>query len=57
MLLETGNHPEELKDSVTSPSGTTIEAVKVLENGNFRGTIIDAVVACTKKSKEMANEK
>ncbi len=57
MLLETGNHPGELKDSVTSPSGTTIEAVKVLENGNFRGTIIDAVVACTKKSKEMANEK
>lgn len=57
MLLETGKHPGQLKDEVTSPAGTTIEAVRVLENGNFRGNIIEAVAACTKKSKEMAGEK
>ena len=57
MLLETGKHPGQLKDEVCSPSGTTIEAVRVLENGNFRGNVIEAVVACTEKSKEMAGEK
>ena len=54
MLLETGKHPGQLKDEVTSPGGTTIEAVKVLENGNFRGNVIEAVVACTQKSKKMS---
>ncbi|AMD95483.1 pyrroline-5-carboxylate reductase [Leptotrichia sp. oral taxon 847] len=57
MLLETGKHPGQLKDEVCSPAGTTIEAVRVLENGNFRGNVIGAVVACTEKSKEMAGEK
>ena len=57
MLLKTGKHPGQLKDEVTSPNGTTIEAVRVLENGNFRGNIIEAVIACTEKSKKMAGEK
>ena len=57
MLLETGKHPGQLKDEVCSPAGTTIEAVRVLENGNFRGNVIEAVVACTEKSKEMTGEK
>lgn len=57
MILETGKHPGELKDEVTSPAGTTIEAIRVLENGNFRGNIIEAVVACTEKSKKIAGEK
>jgi len=57
MLLETGKHLGQLKDEVCSPAGTTIEAVRVLENGNFRGNVIEAVVACTEKSKEMAGEK
>lgn len=57
MLLETGKHAGQLKDEVCSPAGTTIEAVRVLENGNFRGNVIEAVVACTEKSKEMAGEK
>ena len=56
MILETGKHPAVLKDEVTSPAGTTIEALKVLENGKFRGTVIDAVIACTEKSKEMTGE-
>lgn len=53
MVLETGKHPGELKDMVCSPAGTTIEAVKVLEEKNFRGTIMDAVDVCVKKSKSL----
>ncbi len=50
MVLETGRHPGELKDMVCSPGGTTIEAVKVLEEKCFRGTVMDAVEACIEKS-------
>ncbi len=53
MVLETGKHPGELKDMVCSPAGTTIEAVKVLEEKGFRGIVMDAVEACVKRSKEM----
>lgn len=56
ILLDTKKHPGELKDEVTSPSGTTIEAIRVLENGKFRGTVIEAVKACTEKSKKMLGE-
>ncbi len=57
ILLDTKKHPGQLKDEVTSPGGTTIEAIRVLENGKFRGTVIEAVKACTEKSKKMAGEK
>lgn len=57
MLLSTKKHPGQLKDEVTSPGGTTIEAIKVLENGNFRGNLIEAVVACTNKSKKLSEGK
>jgi pyrroline-5-carboxylate reductase len=50
MVLETGNHPGELKDMVCSPKGTTIEAVKVLEEKGFRGAVLAAMEACTKKA-------
>lgn len=53
MVLETGLHPGELKDMVCSPGGTTIEAVKALEERQFRGTVMDAVEACIEKSKRM----
>ena len=56
MMLETKKHPGILKDEVTSPGGTTIAALKVLEDGKFRGTVMEAVKACTEKSKEMAGE-
>ncbi len=56
MLLETGKHPGVLKDEVTSPGGTTIEAVKALEKGNFRGTVMEAVSACTEKSRKMSED-
>lgn len=57
MILETGLHPGELKDMVCSPGGTTIEAVKVLEEKGFRGSVMDAVAACVRKSREMAHIK
>eukprot|EP00210_Caulerpa_lentillifera_P003255 g3107.t1 len=43
MVLESGKHPGALKDMVTSPGGVTIAAVKELENGSFRGTLINAM--------------
>ncbi|MCR5404946.1 MAG: pyrroline-5-carboxylate reductase, partial [Butyrivibrio sp.] len=46
-------HPGELKDMVCSPAGTTIAAVKVLEENGFRGTVINAVSACIDKSKSL----
>lgn len=53
LVLETGKHPGELKDMVCSPGGTTIEAVKVLEEKGFRAAVMNAVEACVNKSKNL----
>ena len=53
MVLETGKHPAELKDMVCSPGGTTIEAVKVLEELGMRAAVMDAMDACIEKSKNL----
>ncbi|MCM1136589.1 MAG: pyrroline-5-carboxylate reductase [Clostridium sp.] len=53
MVLETGKHPGELKDMVCSPGGTTIEAVRVLEEKGMRSAVFEAMKACVKKSREM----
>lgn len=53
MLLETGKHPGELKDMVCSPGGTTIQAVKVLEEMGLRAAVMDAMEACIEKSRTM----
>lgn len=53
MVLETGKHPGELKDMICSPGGTTIEAVKVLEEKGFRAAVMDAMEACIEKAKRM----
>ena len=53
MVLETGEHPVRLRDMVTSPGGTTIEGLHVLEKGNLRATLMNAVEAATQRSKEL----
>ena len=53
MVLETGKHPAQLKDMVCSPAGTTIDAVAVLEEAGFRGSVIDAMSACAEKSRKI----
>ena len=50
MVLATGEHPGSLKDQVTSPAGTTIEALRVLERAGTRGAFMDAVCASGQKS-------
>ncbi len=53
MILDKDMHPAELKDMVTSPKGTTIEAVEALEKGGFRYAVMDAVVKATEKGGKM----
>jgi pyrroline-5-carboxylate reductase len=54
MVLETGRHPGELKDMVTSPAGTTISGVHALEDHGIRAAFIDAVHKATLRSKELS---
>ena len=53
MILETGMHPAQLKDMVSSPGGTTITGCQVLEEMGFRAAAINAVQAATNKSREL----
>ncbi|KAJ6831467.1 pyrroline-5-carboxylate reductase [Iris pallida] len=54
MVRNTGKHPGQLKDAVTSPAGTTIAGIHELEKGGFRGTLMSAVVAATKRCQELS---
>lgn len=53
MVLETGQHPGQLKDAVCSPAGTTIAAVRSLEAGGFRSNVMEAVMAAVDRSRSM----
>ena len=50
LVLESGKRPGVLKDAVCSPGGTTIQGVRALEAGNFRGTVMEAVIKAYEKN-------
>ena len=50
MLIDTNKDPSTLKNMVTSPGGTTAEALLTMEEGSFKATIINAVTAAYEKS-------
>jgi pyrroline-5-carboxylate reductase len=54
MVISQGLHPAMLKDQVASPGGTTIAGLHALEQGGFRGVVMDAVQAATWRARELA---
>lgn len=55
-VLESGEHPDVLKDKVCSPGGTTIEGVKVLEDYGVRAAFISAIQASVEKAHELGRK-
>ncbi len=53
LLDETGEHPAQIKDRVSSPGGTTIAGLAVLEQRGVRGALIDAVVTAAARAREL----
>ncbi len=56
LLQETGMHPGQLKDQVTSPGGTTIAGIAQLEKQGLRSALIEAVRAAAERSKVLGNQ-
>jgi pyrroline-5-carboxylate reductase len=55
MLRDTGRHPVELRESVTSPGGTTIAAIRVLEEQRVRAAFLNAIEAAKLRSEELGS--
>jgi len=53
MLRDSGRHPVELRESVTSPGGTTIAAIRILEQERVRAAFINAIEAAALRSREL----
>lgn len=56
LLQQTKEHPAVLRSRVTSPGGTTIAGLHVLEKYGFQGIVMDAVKAATQRSIELGNK-
>ena len=56
MVLKSGQHPGYLKDAVCSPAGSTIQGVRTLEAGGFRGAVFEAVAAAYDKTVELGKK-
>jgi pyrroline-5-carboxylate reductase len=54
MLRDTGKHPVELREMVTSPGGTTISAIRVLESAGVRAAFLDAIEAAKHRGRQLA---
>lgn len=57
LVKETGEHPALLREKVCSPAGTTISAIRVLEERGLRAMMMEAVGAATSRSRELGKEK
>ena len=55
LVDQTGEHPATLRDRVTSPGGTTIAALKALEENAFRDAVMSAVQAATERSMDLGD--
>ncbi|MGP3987905.1 pyrroline-5-carboxylate reductase [Streptomyces sp. 3N207] len=55
MLRDSGEHPVTLRENVTSPGGTTINAIRELENHRVRAAFIDAIEAARDRSHELGS--
>ncbi len=54
LLRDEGMHPVELRESVTSPGGTTIQAIRELEQAGVRAAFLNAINAAMERSRELA---
>lgn len=56
LMADSDSHPAAFKDQITSPGGTTIHGLAVLERGGVRGMFIDAVAAATRRSRKLGRK-
>ena len=57
MVLDSGEHPQQLKDNVTSPAGTTSRALEFMAAKGFSGIVMQSVRAAAQRSRELGGKK